>query len=276
MDRLTENFGFGIIPKQVMKDSTLSLASKGLYSYLCAYAGNKDTAFPSISLITYELKISKDTFYKYMNELKDRKYIETTQEKAENGQFKHSVYNLLPCPKIPDTVKPDTETPDTVNKDTKINSSNKNNLNKNNLNKDIPYSEIIDYLNLKADTKYRSSGKVTKDLIKARFNETFTLEDFKTVIDNKVTEWNMPPLPGKEDMRIYLRPQTLFSNKFESYLNQKVKRVTKVVPFNNSKNKFVENCKSRDYDFDDLESKLLGEKTEVVEMKSGICMSDYE
>jgi uncharacterized phage protein (TIGR02220 family) len=79
----------------------------------------------------------------------------------------------------------------------------------------IPYSEIIDYLNKKANTSYRATGKKTKDLIKARFNEKFTFEDFKTVIDKKCNEW----LNTK--MENYLRPETLFSNKFEGYLNQK-------------------------------------------------------
>lgn len=139
MDRLTENFGFGIIPRQVMKDSTLSLASKGLYCYLCAYAGNKDTAFPSISLITYELKISKDTFYKYMNELKERLYIETCQAKVK-GQFSHSVYRLLPCPKSSDTELSYTETSCTENVETNINSIKKNSIKKNKVNKEIAYT----------------------------------------------------------------------------------------------------------------------------------------
>jgi len=79
----------------------------------------------------------------------------------------------------------------------------------------IPYSEIIDYLNLKANTKYKSSGKKTKDLIKARFNDKYTLEDFKIVIDKKCSEWLDTSFEN------YLRPETLFSNKFEGYLNQK-------------------------------------------------------
>ena len=86
---------------------------------------------------------------------------------------------------------------------------------------DIPYKEIVDYLNLKATTKYKSSGVKTRDLIKARWNEEFNLDDFKTVIDKKVNEWNHEPIPDKEDMRMYLRPSTLFGPKFEGYLNQK-------------------------------------------------------
>ena len=81
--------------------------------------------------------------------------------------------------------------------------------------KDI-YSSIIDYLNLKANTKYRSSSNKTKTLIKARINEGYSEEDFKKVIDNKINEWI------NTDMEKYLRPETLFGTKFESYLNQKI------------------------------------------------------
>jgi len=73
---------------------------------------------------------------------------------------------------------------------------------------------IIDYLNLKSGTNYKHTTQKTKDIIKARINENFTTEDFKTVIDKKVTEWL------NTDMAKFLRPETLFSNKFEGYLNQ--------------------------------------------------------
>ena len=80
----------------------------------------------------------------------------------------------------------------------------------------IPYADIVDYMNLKSNSKYKSSTKKTKDLIKARYNEGFTLDDFKKVIDNKTAEWLNDP-----NMSKYLRPETLFGTKFESYLNQK-------------------------------------------------------
>ena len=78
---------------------------------------------------------------------------------------------------------------------------------------DIKY--IVDYLNQKAGTNYKASTSKTKSLIVARFNEGFLVEDFTKVIDNKTQEWL------GTDMEKYLRPETLFGNKFEGYLNQK-------------------------------------------------------
>lgn len=81
---------------------------------------------------------------------------------------------------------------------------------------------VIDYLNSKLGTKYSYTTKSTIKCIKARLEEgkkrnfgEYKFDDFVTVIDNKTREWM------KTDMEKYLRPETLFGTKFESYLNQK-------------------------------------------------------
>lgn len=96
--------------------------------------------------------------------------------------------------------------------------SNNKELNNNNLNKELNniYKEAIDYLNEKAGTKYKSNSKNTIKHIKARINDGYTLEDFKSVIDKKCSEWL------NTDMEKYLCPDTLFGSKFEKYLNQKI------------------------------------------------------
>ena len=76
------------------------------------------------------------------------------------------------------------------------------------------YKSIISYLNEKAGTKYKHSSSKTKACIHARISEGFTLDDFKTVIDKKCSEWLRD-----EKMEKYLRPETLFGTKFEGYLN---------------------------------------------------------
>lgn len=77
------------------------------------------------------------------------------------------------------------------------------------------YGEVVDYLNLRAGTRYRSTSEDTRKHIRARIDEGYTLEDFKTVIDHKAAEWK-----GTEWEK-FLRPSTLFGSKFESYLNQR-------------------------------------------------------
>jgi uncharacterized phage protein (TIGR02220 family) len=82
----------------------------------------------------------------------------------------------------------------------------------------IPYSEILNYLNKKTNRSFRNV-EANKKLIKSRWNEGYKLDDFKTVIDNMVVNWsgkNFNGVPAEN----YLQPKTLFSNKFDSYLNQ--------------------------------------------------------
>lgn len=79
---------------------------------------------------------------------------------------------------------------------------------------EIPFKEIVEYLNEKANKKYKYSSEKTKKSIRARWNEGFRLDDFKKVIDNKAVAW----LGGT--MEQYLRPETLFGTKFEGYLNE--------------------------------------------------------
>lgn len=79
----------------------------------------------------------------------------------------------------------------------------------------VAYHEIISYLNQVVGTSYRPTSKETQKHIKARLNDGFTIDDFKQVIDNMAFKWLKD-----EKMNRYLRPETLFGTKFESYLNE--------------------------------------------------------
>ena len=73
----------------------------------------------------------------------------------------------------------------------------------------------IAYLNQILNKNYKFVDKNTK-LVNARLKEGYTIDDFKTVIDKKVAEWQ------NGDMAKYLRPETLFGTKFDGYLNQPI------------------------------------------------------
>ena len=86
----------------------------------------------------------------------------------------------------------------------------------------LPIAEIITYLNNQTNANYKPSSRKTRKLIKARWNEGFRYDDFKKVIDIKTEEWLNDPR-----MSMFLRPETLFGTKFESYINQKSAKKTK-------------------------------------------------
>lgn len=82
----------------------------------------------------------------------------------------------------------------------------------------IPFSEIVHALNDAAGTRYRASSAKTRRLIHARWAEGYRLPDFLAVIDTMAAEWKDDPKMDK-----YLRPSTLFSPKFEDYVNRSPK-----------------------------------------------------
>ena len=76
--------------------------------------------------------------------------------------------------------------------------------------------EIIDFLNECTGKSYKANSKLAILNINARLKDGYTKDDFVKVISIKATKW----LGTKwED---YLTPNTLFGNKFESYLNEKI------------------------------------------------------
>lgn len=78
--------------------------------------------------------------------------------------------------------------------------------------KDI-YCRVVQYLNQKTGKKFSDKSKTTRSFIKARINDGFNEQEFYVVIDNKCSKWLSDP-----KMMEFLRPQTLFGTKFESYL----------------------------------------------------------
>ena len=78
-------------------------------------------------------------------------------------------------------------------------------------------AEVIKYLNEKAGTTYEPDAAINIAAVSAKINEGRSVAEMKYVIDNKVNQWLNDP-----KMRKYLRPDTLFSNKFANYLNEPV------------------------------------------------------
>jgi uncharacterized phage protein (TIGR02220 family) len=77
-------------------------------------------------------------------------------------------------------------------------------------------AEIIDFLNECTGKSYKPTSKVATININARLKEGYTKDDFIKVISIKATKWLNTKF---ED---YLTPNTLFGNKFESYLNENI------------------------------------------------------
>ena len=79
----------------------------------------------------------------------------------------------------------------------------------------IPYMQIIADLNAVIKSNYRSQTRETRRGIRRWWNQGFRLTDFQTVHRIKAADWKDDP-----KMLKFLRPSTLYGDKFENYLNQ--------------------------------------------------------
>lgn len=202
---------YAIIPANVRYDKQLRANAKLLYGEITALCNEKGFCWATNSYFAELYEVSKETISRWISELVDRGYIKieiiykegTNQIINRYIRINHEPIDEKDNTPIDEKVK---------GNNTVINTTLNTTL-------DIPYVEIVNYLNHVADKNYRSSTRKTKDLIKARWNEGFRLDDFKKVIDIKSSEWK-----NDQKMRKFIRPETLFGNKFESYLNQEVGR----------------------------------------------------
>ncbi|MBB6622423.1 conserved phage C-terminal domain-containing protein [Clostridium gasigenes] len=128
------------------------------------------------------------------------------------------------------------------------------------------YSEVIEYLNDKCEKNYKYNTETTRKLIKDRLTEGFCIEDFLKVINKKNEEWSNSP------MEEYLRPGTLFGEKFERYLTEAEMNL-KPSSFNN--NFYLNGGQAYDNGYNNFENnRSYNKKTDFGEKERVIC-GDY-
>ncbi|WP_142419070.1 conserved phage C-terminal domain-containing protein [Clostridium sp.] len=213
---------YAIIPANVRYDTKISDKAKLLYGEITALANKEGYCWASNAYFAELFGVNKKSISRNIQELVDRGYIisriiyEGKMIKERRLYINNPTNNIIGCTEIISPIHKKEDTPIYKKEDSPIHKIvEENNTSINNTSINNIYSQIIDYLNKKVDTKYRSTSKKTKSLITARLNEGFTKEDFYKVIDNKSSEWL------GTNMQQYLRPETLFGTKFEGYLNQK-------------------------------------------------------
>lgn len=219
--RVNKSRDYTVLSNFHFRDKNISLKAKGLLSQMLSLPKEWDYTIAGLAAINKE---NETAIKSALNELKQYGYLIVTKkmpDKTESGRIEY-VYDIYEQPAEKQACeKQGIENQGIVfqavenqgqyitDKENTIR-SNKDKLWK------IHISLIVNYLNAKADTKYRSSSQATRRHIEARLNDGFTLDDFYAVIDKKCAEWL-----GTE-MEKYLRPETLFGSKFESYLNAKI------------------------------------------------------
>lgn len=194
---------YAIIPANVRYDPSLTDGAKLLYGEITALCNEKGYCWASDTYFMDLYKVSRSTIQRWFHQLESKGYIKRVIKYKDGTKEIEQRYTYLcdnPMLKNETTPIPKNET-DNI---TDINNTFKKYI-----------VEIVNYLNDVAGKNFRHTTRKTQTLIKARLREGFTVDDFKRVIDNKTKEWKHDPKMSK-----YLRPETLFGTKFESYLNE--------------------------------------------------------
>lgn len=198
---------YTMIDNDVIRREDLSWKAKGIMVYIFSLPDDWNI---NLNEVMKHATDGESAFRSGWKELKKAGYVERVPVRDEENKkikrWETYVYENVDMK----ATEPHVETQDASSTDVT-----KENKPSSDASDNIPYKKVVDYLNEKTGSKYRSSTKATKRLIRARWDEGFELDDFKKVIDVKVSDWS-----NDAKMVEYLRPQTLFGTKFESYLNQ--------------------------------------------------------
>lgn len=234
--RVNKTKDYTVMSNYHFKEKEMTLKAKGLLSQMLSLPDSWDYSIAGLVAINKE---NESSIKSTLNELKKFGYLKVTKlmpNETKTGRIEY-LYDIYEKPyQIQEKEKQEVEKQGLENQPlenqplenqgqyyniTKELNTNELTTNELIIKENIPYQEIVNHLNSMAGTNYRASSKKTRELIRARINEGYTLQDFQLVIDKKVREWI-----NDNKMKGYIRPETLFGTKFEGYLNQPVKELT--------------------------------------------------
>ena len=235
-----------VIARTMAQDSSLSLRARGLLLYLLSLPDDWKVYISHLAKVNQE---GRHSITMAMNELIEAGYCSKEKFKDEHGRYAGWKYTIYENKRLPKAENRKSEIPKSEilkSENRKLQSSNSNKVEietkkdkqsteeidsadaessphdskqksnqetKDDIETERKIHEIVSYLNEKTGKHFPGTRKVTKRHIRARLREKHTLDDFKRVIDYKADQWLRDP-----KMNEYLRPETLFNTKFESYL----------------------------------------------------------
>ena len=216
------------IPKEIWLSTDLKVMEKLILVEIDSL-DNEDGCFASNEHFSKFFSLSKNRCSEIIKSLEKKGYIKIDyiyQEgsKAISRRVIRCIRNIdggirnidNPIRKTEEGYSENREDNNTSFNNTFSNTSNKKDIVEQSSTTPLPYEEIVQYLNQKTNKNFKHTSKVTQRHIRARLAEGFTVSDFKQVIDKKCSDWLRD-----QKMKEYLRPETLFGTKFESYLNSK-------------------------------------------------------
>ncbi|WP_295884863.1 conserved phage C-terminal domain-containing protein [uncultured Anaerococcus sp.] len=226
---------FHLIPNSVFYDDNLTDKQKLIFSEIFQLTQKNGYCYASNSYLSRKMKVDRTTIIRAINRLKELGYIDselTYEDYSYRVRIRKITINGSRANLHPSGASATMQVQECNNDggtnamgDSGTNAT-YNNINMNDINNNDIYSradekndelidQVVNYLNEKTGKDFKATTKQTVSLIKARAKDGNSFDDFKKVIDTKTNQWLSNP-----DMNRYLRPQTLFGTKFESYLQE--------------------------------------------------------
>lgn len=208
---------YAVIPATVRYDEKLRANEKLMYGELTALSNKTGVCYASNNYFARLYKTTPQAISRWILNLKQYGYIEIEYEYEGSVIKKRKIKVSTNIDTYQQKVdgginiclegyQQNVKENNTSNNNTSIN-------NKENIKEREIVDNVIQYLNERLGTQYRTSTPSTRKHILARIHEGYNIFDFAEVIESKYDEWH------GTDMEKYLRPDTLFGTKFEIYLN---------------------------------------------------------
>lgn len=209
--RKNKSTNYTVIDNNVFLNADLSLKAKGLLCQMLSLPDDWEYSLNGlVALSTDGIASVRAT----LSELENHNYFRR-ERVYTNGKISGVEYIISEMPMCENLILENLNSENLILENhLQLNTNTNKVLNKSST-KEI-YSAVVGYLNEVTGSSYKWQSKKTQALIDARTKEGFTLDDFRAVIYKKTQEWKDDPKMVK-----FLRPETLFGTKFESYLNQK-------------------------------------------------------
>lgn len=179
--------GWGRVYQKVMRNGNISPEAKAIYAYLSSIAGSSDSCYPSVETMQKELCMSKNRLMKHMGQLIAFGVVEKIRERKGNI-YGRNIYRITHEAEVSNDLKcifEAVENEAVEFRPVENEAINNNRSNNNYLNNNIDYQLIADLYNATCVSFPRLTklSDKRKKTIRARFNQGYTLEDFKRLFE---------------------------------------------------------------------------------------------
>ena len=179
--------------QEVMRNPNITAEAKAIYAYLASIAGTGNTCYPSIDTMQREMCMSKNRLTKHMGQLIAAGVVEKVRERNGNI-YGRNIYKIAHEAEVIEDLNRIFENCDfraVENEAVEIRAVENEAVNNNSINNNNSNNNSIEYQQIAAlyNSICVSFPKLTrlsdkrKKSIRARFNQGYTLDDFKKVFE---------------------------------------------------------------------------------------------